>query len=59
MSKKPLPDVTVSKMDAIISLKKQFPSNNPSSWGRSSNKQLSEWYAEYILEDKTKIVKIQ
>lgn len=59
MSKKPAPDVTVTKMTAIIELKKKFPGNNPASWGRSSKKQLAEWFAEYILEDVTKNVKIQ
>jgi hypothetical protein len=59
MSKKPTPDVTVSKITAIIELKKQFPGNNPATWSRNSNKVLAEWYAEYILKDVTKFVKVQ
>jgi hypothetical protein len=48
----------VTRMDAITALKKKFTSNNPASWGRLSDRKLSEYYAENILGDKTKEVKI-
>lgn len=59
MSTKPTPDVTVTRITAITELKKKFPGNNPASWKNNSKKQLAEWYAEHILEDVTKVVKIQ
>ena len=38
----------ISRIEIITQLKNKFPLNNPSSWGRNSNKQLIEWYCEYI-----------
>ncbi len=50
--------VEVTRMNCIDALKKQFTSNNAASWRRNSKKQLGEWYAEYILNDRTIKVKI-
>ena len=56
MVKEEIPNV--SRITVITELKRKFPSNNPASWGRNSNKVLAEWYCEYILNDKTKRIKI-
>ena len=47
-----------SRLDVISELKKKFTGNNPSSWSKNSDKQLSEWYLEYILKDKSKEIEI-
>ena len=39
-----------ARYEMITALKKRFPVNNPTSWGRHSNKKLRQWYDEYIRE---------
>lgn len=51
-------EIRVSRMEIIDKLKTKFFGNNPASWRRNSNKQLIDWYKEYILEDKNIKVKI-
>jgi len=48
----------VTKLTAILALKAKFSGNNPASWSKLPKKELSSMYAEYILEDKSKKVKI-
>lgn len=50
--------IRVFRMTAIEELKKKFTGNNPASWSKNSNKKLAEMYAEFILQDKTKKVKL-
>lgn len=41
----------VSRLEVIDALKTMFYGNNPESWTKNSNKQLVNWYKEYILQN--------
>ncbi len=48
----------ISRIEAIQALKKKFFNTNPESWSQNSNTELSEWYAEHILQDTSKAIKV-
>ena len=48
----------VLRIDAIDALKKKFPLTNPSSFSKETDKTIADYYAEFILGDKTKKVVI-
>ena len=45
--------IKVGRLTAIQKLKEKFYGNYPESWSQNSNTELAEWYAEYILNDRT------